>query len=274
MTFLQSIILGIIQGATEFIPISSSGHLVLIPHLFGWEIPKQDAFVFNVLVQVATLMAVFIYYAQDFIAISNSLIDSVFKKKNFDEPDSKLGLYLILATIPAGLVGIILNGFIENAFANPLTTAFFLFGTAILLVIAERAGKRKEKSLEHFGWKDALWIGCFQILALFPGISRSGATIAGGMLRDLGRRASARFSFLMAVPIMLAAGSKALFEFVRLPNTTENFPALFVGCIFAAFVGYLSIRWLLNFLSHRSYFTFSIYCVIFASINVVVYFVR
>jgi len=274
MTFLQTIILGIIQGATEFIPISSSGHLVLIPHLFGWDIPTQDAFVFNVLVQVATLAAVFVFFAQDFIDVGKALFDIVLKKRSLADPDVKLGLYLILATIPAGLVGIVLNGLIEDAFANPMTTALFLLGTAVLLVIAESAGKRKEKSFGHMEWKDALWIGCFQILALFPGISRSGATITGGMLRDLGRRASARFSFLMAVPIMLAAGSKALFEFIRLPNSTENFPALFVGCFFAAVVGYFSIRWLMKFLSHRSYFTFAIYCVVFAGINIVVYLVR
>ena len=274
MTLIQSIILGIIQGATEFIPISSSGHLVLIPHLLGWDIPAQDAFIFNVLVQVATLLAVLAYYGQDFMVIGKSLIEATFKTKDFNDPNTKLGLYLILATIPAGLVGILLNGLIEDAFGSPRTTAIFLFGTAILLVIAERSGRRKEKSLDHFNWKDALWIGCFQTLALFPGISRSGATITGGMLRNLGRRASARFSFLMAVPIMLAAGSKALFEFIRLPNTTENFPSLFVGCIFAAVVGYLSIRWLLNFLSHRSYYTFAIYCVIFASINIAVSLIR
>jgi undecaprenyl-diphosphatase len=274
MTLLQSIVLGIIQGATEFIPISSSGHLVLIPYLFNWNIPAQDAFVFNVLVQVATLAAVLIYYAKDFISIGKALLEAIFRTKSLADPDAKLGLYLIVATIPAGLAGIALNDLIENAFAHPLATAFFLFGTAALLVIAERAGKRQEKSFDHMDWKDALWIGCFQILALFPGLSRSGATITGGMLRNLGRRASARFSFLMAVPIMLAAGSKAMYEFISLPNTSENIPILLAGCIAAAIVGYFSIRWLLNFLSHRSYYPFAIYCVVFASINIVVFLVR
>ena len=274
MTLLQSILLGIVQGATEFIPVSSSGHLVLIPFLFKWNIPAQDAFIFDVLVQVATLIAVLVYYAKDFIAIGKALLNSIFRTKSFVDPDAKLGLYLILATIPAGLVGIAFNDLIENAFSNPLTTALFLFGTAALLVIAERVGKRQEKSLDHMNWKDSIWIGCFQILALFPGLSRSGATITGGMLRNFGRRTSARFSFLMAVPIMLAAGSKALYDLTQMPNTSENISILLAGCGVAAIVGYFSIRWLLQYLSHRSYFGFAIYCGIFASINIVVYLIR
>jgi undecaprenyl-diphosphatase len=274
LTLFQSILLGIIQGLTEFLPVSSSAHLVLVPNLLGWQIPAQDAFVFSVIVQVATLGAVIVYYWQDFFAIARSLILAVFKKGPFNDPDAKLGLYLILATIPAGIVGLALEHLIESVFDSPLATVLFLFGTATLLVIAERTGKRGDKSFDKMNWKSALWIGCFQVLALLPGISRSGATITGGMLRNLGRRASARFAFLMAVPIMLAAGLKATWEFVALPNTTEHFPIYLVGCIVAAIVGYFSIRWLLHFLSHRSYYAFAIYCVVFACINLAVIFAR
>lgn len=274
MTLLQSILLGIVQGATEFIPVSSSGHLVLIPFLFNWNIPTRDAFIFDVLVQVATLIAVLAYYAKDFLAIGKALLNSIFRTKTFADPDAKLGLYLILATIPAGLAGIAFNDLIQNAFANPSITSLCLFGTAALLVIAELVGKRQEKSLVHMNWKDSIWIGCFQILALFPGLSRSGSTITGGMLRDFGRRTSARFSFLMAVPIMLAAGSKAVYDFVQMPNTSENLSILLAGCVVAAIVGYFSIRWLLQYLSQRSYFVFAIYCGVFASINIVVYLIR
>jgi undecaprenyl-diphosphatase len=266
MTLLQSIILGIVQGATEFLPISSSGHVVLVPHLFGWNIPVQDAFIFNIMVQAATLIAVFSYFWQDISNIISSSWHALVKKQLFSDLDARLGLFIILATIPAGIVGITLNNFFEQIFANPLFAAIFLLGTAILLIIAERAGKR-DRTLDDINWKDVLWIGAFQILALLPGISRSGATITGGMLKDFDRPAAARFSFLISIPLMMAAGAKATYEFIALPNTAAAVPIYLAGCIAAAIVGYLSIKWLMRFLNERSLYWFAGYCVVFATIN-------
>ncbi len=266
MTIIQSIILGIIQGATEFLPISSSGHLVLVPHLLGWDIPAQDAFVFDVLVQVATLIAVFAYYWNDLIGIVHATVNGIRHKQPFAEPQARLGLYLIIATVPAGLAGLMFSETFERAFGSPRATSFFLLGTAGLLLIAERAGKRSRTS-EDIGWKDALWIGAFQILALFPGISRSGATITGGMLKDLNRSTAARFSFLMSVPIMLAAGLIATLRLAQLPHAFTLLPTYSAGFVTAAIVGYLSIRWLIKFLTQRPLYIFAIYCVVFAGIN-------
>ena len=157
----------------------------------------------------------------------------------------------------------------ERAFGSPRATSFFLLGTAGLLLVAERAGKRTRSS-EDIGWKDALWIGAFQILALFPGVSRSGATITGGMLKDLNRSTAARFSFLMSIPIMLAAGLIANLRLAQLPHVFTLLPTYSAGFVTAAVVGYLSIRWLIKFLTQRPLYIFAIYCVVFAGINLLV----
>ncbi len=194
MTIFQSILLGIVQGLTEFLPISSSGHLVIVPHLLGWQIPAGDAFVFDVLVQVATLLAVFTYFWKDIVAILKAFFTGILNRQPFADPLAREGWFIILATIPAGVIGLALKNSVEAAFTSLTATAIFLFVTAVLLLIAERAGKRI-RNINNLGWKDAVWIGLFQALAIFPGVSRSGATITGGMTRDLGRSDSARVSF-------------------------------------------------------------------------------
>jgi len=269
MTFIQAIILGIVQGLTEFLPISSSGHLVLIPHLFGWEIPAQDAFIFDVLVQVATLIAVFAYFWTDIILISRLTFQDLIQKRPSAHPESRLAWLLVLATIPAAIIGLLFNGAFEQAFGSPQIVSIFLLITAALLVAAERIGKR-QRALDKIDWMDAIWIGIFQILALFPGISRSGATITGGMVRDFDRPSSARFSFLMSIPIMVAAGLFAVVELFRTPHFMELLPTFIAGFVVAAVVGYLSIRWLLNFLNQKSLYIFAIYCTIFGLLNLLV----
>ncbi len=265
MSLLQSIILGIIQGLTEFLPISSSAHLVLTPYILRWQIPAQDAFVFDVLVQVATLIAVFAYFWKDIIQIICAVWHGLVQRKPFDTSESRLGWFIILASIPAGLIGLLLKDIVEQAFASPALTAVFLLCTACLLVVAERVGKRTV-ALEQLTWKDALWIGFFQALAIFPGLSRSGATITGGMTRNLQRPAAARFSFLISIPIMLAAGLLAMKDLLELPNWSASIPVMTAGFIASAIVGYLSIRWLLKFLNSRPLYIFAVYCVILAAI--------
>lgn len=260
MTILQSLLLGIIQGLTEFLPVSSSAHLVLVPYLLNWQIPAQDAFVFDVLVQVATLAGVIAYFWKDLLNIAAAFLGGLAKRQPFADPQARLGWYLILATIPAGLAGLTIKDLVEQAFASPKAVALFLFVTAALLLVAERIGKR-QRSLADFNWKDALWMGCAQAIAIFPGISRSGATITGGMTRDLQRPEAARFSFLMSIPIMLAAGLLAFKDMLELPNFSALLPTFLPGFIASGVVGYLSIRWLLGYLTRRPLYIFSIYCV-------------
>jgi undecaprenyl-diphosphatase len=260
MTLFQSIFLGIIQGLTEFLPVSSSGHLVIVPHLFGWDIPPADAFVFDVLVQVATLVGVFAYFWHDLISIARATLRASRDGKPFSTSQSRLGWYIFFATLPAGWIGLVFRNQIKEIFNSAILTALFLLLTATLLFIGERIG-RNNRPLDSLNWKDAVFIGAFQALALFPGVSRSGATITGAMTRDLERPAAARFSFLMSIPIMLAAGLVATVELLKVPHLAELLPVFIPGFIAAAVVGYLAIGWLLGFLARRPLYVFAIYCI-------------
>jgi len=273
MTILQSILLGIIQGLTEFLPISSSGHLVIVPYLFNWHIPAEEGFVFDVLVQLGTLLAVIVYFRKDLYRIILGVINGLLHKKPFAEPDSRLGWLLVLATIPAIVAGLLFKDLVERAFASPVAAALFLLVTAAFLVIAERLGKRN-RPLESVTWLDALIAGLFQAVSLFPGISRSGSTITGGMLRGLDRPSAARFSFLMSVPVMIGAGVLAVKDLLQTPNFSMQIPSLVVGFVAAAIVGYLAIHWLLAFLGKRPLYLFAIYCLVVSIVVLLVSYLR
>jgi undecaprenyl-diphosphatase len=268
MTPIHTLILGIIQGLTEFLPVSSSGHLVLVPYLLGWHFPEHDAFIFNVLVQVATLVAVIVYFLRDLIHILDAFLQGIWIRKPFATLEARMGWYLILATIPAGIVGLVLKDFFESIFNNPVGVAFFLLITALLLIIAERIGKG-ERVLPSITWLDALWMGIFQAAAILPGVSRSGSTISGGRMRGLDRAAAARFSFLMSIPIMLAAGLLATLDLIKMPNLNQLWLTFLPGFIAAAVVGYLSIHWLLHFLMRGKLYGFAIYCAAISIITLV-----
>lgn len=261
MTILQAIILGIVQGMTEFLPVSSSGHLVIVPHIFGWQIPDKETFVFDVLVQLGTLLAVIVYFRDDLLSILRAWFHGVVSGKYFEDHQAKMGWYLLLATLPAGIAGLLLKDQVEQAFTNLTATAWFLLGTALMLFFAELVGRRN-RSLEKLTWVDSLWMGIFQALALFPGVSRSGATITAGMTRNLERPAAARFSFLMAVPVMLAAGVLAMVDLFSISNLASFLPSMLAGFVVAALVGYLSIRWLLDYLANHPLYYFAIYLLI------------
>jgi undecaprenyl-diphosphatase len=205
------------------------------------------------------------YFWKDFYVILRGVIRGIRHRRPFETQPARLGWYILLSTIPAGFAGLLLRDVIEQAFSNSIWTAVALYCTALLLVIAERIGNRQRR-LENLTWLDALVIGTFQILALFPGLSRSGSTIAGGMSRDLDRPAAARFSFLMAVPIMLVAGLTALIDLIQVPDLGVLLPIFVPGFIAAAVVGYLAIGWLLSFLTRYSLYYFAIYCVAVGSI--------
>jgi undecaprenyl-diphosphatase len=261
VSLLQSLILGIIQGITEFLPISSSAHLVLIPHLLGWKIPEAQVFPFDVLVQLGTLIAVILYFWKDLWQILKGFFQGLIERKPFGSENARLGWYLILATIPAGLAGVLIKDQVEAAFNSPTATAIFLFVTALFLVLAELVGKRS-RPLSDVKWVDALWVGVFQAISLFPGISRSGSTITGGMTRNLDRPSAARFSFLMSVPVMLGAGLVSFKDALQMPGFSDFLPVLAVGFTAALLVGYLVIHWLLSYLNKGSLYIFAVYCVI------------
>ena len=273
MNFIQAIILGIVQGLTEFLPISSSAHLVIVPYLFNWTLDPDRAFVFNVLIQLGTLVAVIFYFWSDLVAIVRAVIDGIKAKATLKEADSRLGWWIVLGTIPAGLAGLLLKDRVEAVFDSPVITAILLLGTAALLVLAELFSK-KEKSLDELTWQDTLIVGVFQALAIFPGISRSGATISGGLLKGYTREAAARFSFLLSIPIMLAAGLLSVIDLVQAEFFLDFLPTLVVGFVVAGVIGYLSIRWLLNYVKKNSFYGFAIYCVVISAVTLIVSVIR
>lgn len=265
MTTFQAFILGIIQGITEFLPISSSGHLVLTPYLLKWQIPEEQVFIFDVLVQFGSLVAVILYFRKDLWSIITGTFTALGKPKPFQKPEVRLGFSILLASIPAIIFGLLLKDQVSEAFNNPMFTVLALAFTAFLLLMAERIGTRS-KQMEEIGWLDALVIGTFQVLALFPGVSRSGSTITGGMMRNIGRRAAARFSFLMAIPVMIGATALATLDLLNVPSFEEFIIPVLVGFITAAIVSYLSIHWLLNFLTNHSLYYFSIYLILITTL--------
>ncbi len=269
MTIMQALILGIIQGVTEFLPVSSSAHLVIAPYLFGWKIPQEEIFPFDVLVQLGTLLAVIVYFRRDLWEIIRAVIIGIKDRRPFADPQARLGWYILLATVPAGIFGLLVKNLVEQAFNSPRATAFFLFGTALILILAELFGRRT-RGLDSLTWKDALWIGLAQAVSVYPGISRSGSTIAGGMLRKLERPSAARLSFLMMIPVMLAAGFLSLLDLHKVPNFSSFLPSIVTGFITAAVVGYLAIRWLLRFLGKRPLYIFAIYCAIVAVLTLTI----
>jgi undecaprenyl-diphosphatase len=270
MTIIQAIILGIVQGATEFLPISSSAHLVLVPWALGWKLDPQSAFVFDVLVQLGTLLAVIAFIWGDLTNLLRAAALGLWEREPFKRPGSRLAWLLVLASLPAAVAGIALKDPVGEAFSNPLAVSALLLLNAGIMAAAEllqrlrtrtvTAKGRSIESISKIGMVDALTMGLMQAFALFPGISRSGSTISGGLARNLERATAARFSFLMSVPIMLAAGSIALVDLIQIHGAIEQIPGLLAGFITAGLVGYFSIRWLLGYLADHSMFVFVIYC--------------
>lgn len=264
MTFLQSIILGIVQGLTEFLPISSSAHLVLLPYLLNWRIPEEQLFPFDVLVQLGTFVALVYYYREDLWVIIKAVFKGIASGKPFAELEARIGWLTLLASVPAGIVGLTLRKLIEDTFTNPALTAVFLFITAAFLVLGEVFGK-KEREIDDLNWKDALWIGGFQAISLLPGVSRSGSTITGGMTRNLKRKTAGQFAFLMAIPAFAGAGLIGVMEMLAIPDLKTFLPVMTTGFLIAAIVGFFAISWLIKYINSHSLLPFAGYCLLLGS---------
>jgi undecaprenyl-diphosphatase len=270
MNFIDAIILGIVQGLTEFIPVSSTAHLFITSHLLG--LPSDNlTFSFNVIIQLGTVLAMLSFFWKDIWQIVKAFLLGIKNKKPFEDFYSRLGWLIIVATIPALIVGFLLQDFVKQMSADSLLWAGIrLLVTAILLFVVEYFDK-KNRTLESATWVDALTVGLFQVLAIFPGASRSGSTMAGAMFRGFDRPSAARFAFLMSAPILLAAGIYESIEVITLPNTSEFLPILITGFVTSAIVGWISIKWLLYYLKNHSLYIFAGYCLI---AGIVVLFLR
>lgn len=276
MDILQSFLLGIVQGLTEFIPVSSTAHLILVPWLLRWDTKPDFAtfkFVFDILVQLGTLAAVIAYFWKDLLNIVGAVLGGLARGKPFEATEARLGWLIVVATIPVVVVGLLFKDFFESLHNSPVIVAAILIATAGLLLVSEQMG-RQMRGLDSLTWLDAVVVGLAQSLALFPGVSRSAATISGGLIRDLERPAAARFSFLMSIPALLAASAVAVRDLVALPNFTVYLPPLALGFLAAAVVGFASIRWLLNYLAGHPLNLFAWYRIAAGVLCVIVYFVR
>ena len=261
MSLIQALLLGLLQGSTEFLPVSSSGHLVLVPWMLGWPAPGLP---FDVLVHWGTAFAVVGYFWQDWVALLRGG-RSALRSRSLADPQARLLALLLVATVPAVLLGGLCESFFERMFARPVAAAGFLLVTAGVLVLGELTLRRRptrEKGAA-LSWMDALLIGLAQAAAIFPGISRSGSTIAAGMGRGLGRESAARFSFLLAAPIILGAGAVQLMDLAQSGGLVAQAPVLAVGFLAALLSGLGCIHFLLRYLRRRSLYPFALYCALF-----------
>lgn len=252
MGIVQIVTLAIIQGLTEFLPISSSAHLVLVPYFTGW---KDQGLEFDVALHIGSLVAVLIYFRQDLLLISSAWFDSVIKRKHSQE--SRLAWGILLGTIPAGLVGLAFSDFIEHNLRIPLVVAITTLFYAVLLGAADIFGKR-ERGEYSLTWKEMVLIGCGQALALIPGTSRSGITMTVGLFLGLTRTAAARFSFLLSVPIIALAGAHDGLKMLKNP-TNVDWQAMALGMVVSAITAYICIAFLLKWLSRAGMMPFVIY---------------
>ncbi|WP_050636090.1 undecaprenyl-diphosphate phosphatase [Candidatus Stoquefichus sp. SB1] len=268
MDLLQNIlvygILGAIQGFSEPIPISSSGHLVIFKSIFqhfGWSFPTTDI-TFEVLVNTGSLLAIMFYYRKDIARLFMSFFSYIFKADKRDEvlPDFRYCMLLIVATIPAAIGGVLLNDYIENAFSNVKLVGCTLLVTAVFLMLIHKYGYKGNRTKRKLNLWDALRMGCFQLVALLPGISRSGSTITGGMLGGLEQKTARDFSFFMFMPVSLGAIVLKLKDFIASPTLTTLWLPYLIAFIISGVVTYLALQLLFSILNKRKMNYFSAYC--------------
>jgi undecaprenyl-diphosphatase len=260
MTLLQAVILGIVQGLTEFLPISSTAHIRIVPALFGWHFyngsTNDPGAPFTAVVQLGTTLAIVLYFWRELLHVTVAWFRGLYDRSVRGTLEYKLGWYLILATIPVGVFGLIFSDQIETGARNLWLIATTLIALAGLLYAAEKVGRR-DREEEQINTTDAVVVGTAQALALIPGASRSGTTITAGLFRGLDREAAARFSFLLSIPAVVLSGAYEAFT-----TGDENSPGaglIGVAVVFAFIVGLASIHWLMRWLTKHSTFVFIYY---------------
>ena len=275
ISYFQALVLGLLQGIAELFPISSLGHSVVLPRLLGWDIHQNDDYFLTFLVatHLATALVLLGFFAGDWARILRGLGRSLRDREiRADDTDAKLGWLLVVATIPAGLLGLALEHPLRKVFASPQSAAVFIALNGVLLYgaerlrrgapVIERAGPQGDERIAHrMSFRSALAVGSAQALALIPGFSRSGATMGGGLLVGLSNEDAARFSFLLATPIIGAAAVLKLPELMGSQGDHVRGQAL-VGALGAALTAYLSVRFLLRFFETNRLTPFAVYCVV------------
>lgn len=274
MDIIQAIIMGMVQGLTEFLPVSSSAHLVIAPELLG----TQSSLAFDTLLHVGTLVAVIGYFWKDITSMIKSFVSSLldiprgkFKEGMADDPYKRLAWLVVVGTIPAGLMGVLLKSKFEALFNSVTIVGFFLLVTGVILWgsewIAKRNIDKKGKDVKEVSFTNSLVIGVFQGLAIAPGISRSGSTIAAGLFSGLERKLAARYSFLLSIPAILGA---ALIQAKDIVSFDANTEVLIAGFLSAAIFSYLAVKFMMGYIQKHSLNIFAIYCWIVGALTIII----
>ncbi|GAB4360241.1 MAG: undecaprenyl-diphosphatase UppP [Bryobacter sp.] len=270
MPITQAVVLAIVQGFTEFLPISSSAHLFLVPWLLGWPDQGLD---FDIALHIGTLIAVLIYFFRDWLQVTGHALGQKWGNNEELAQAPKLFWYLVVASLPAGVVGLLLKDWIETQLRSPFVMGTTLIVVGVLLYCGERVGSRSR----HIGQTtlaDSFLIGCSQALALIPGTSRSGITITTGLLRGMTRGAAARFSFLLSTPIIAASGMKSVYDLSKQGLSAEMLTPFLVGIVVSAITGLAVITFFLNYLKKRSLNLFVAYRIFFGILIIALAVVR
>jgi undecaprenyl-diphosphatase len=269
VSFLEAIVLGIVQGLTEFLPISSTGHLRIVPAFLGWADPGAA---FTAVTQLGTMAAVLIYFRRDLLRIARAWVRSLGERRGLRlpaDPDARMGWYILLGTVPISVFGVAFQDQIETGARDLTLIAIALIALGLVLLAAEAVGPRR-RGMEALELRDGIVVGFAQAAALVPGVSRSGATISAGLFLGLDRPTAARFSFLLSVPAVVLSG---VFELISILDGTAHDDSgpvsLAVATLLAFVVGYASIAWLLRFLATHSTAVFVAYRVVLGTVVLV-----
>ena len=266
---IQAIVLGIVQGLTEFLPVSSSGHLIVVPELLGWDDPFIESLAFSVMLHVATLLALLVYFRSDWLRLIPAGLATLRDRSFRDDPDRRLAWLLAASTIPAVIVGVLFNDVIENAFREPRIVAMTLVAGAVVLWAGDRLGSRS-RPISGLTFPMAIGIGAAQALALVPGVSRSGISISAGLFAGLDREAAARFAFLMATPITAGAGIWELRTILAGEAGVElPLVPLLAGMLASLLAGLVAISVLMRYLRSHGVGVFVAYRIALAALVVV-----
>ena len=279
VTFVQAMLLAVLQGVSELFPVSSLGHTVLIPALLRWNVDEssESFLAFVVVLHLGTALALIAFYRRDWIAIVRAFAASVVRGRLSDDADERTAWLLIAGTIPVGILGVLFQSAVKSLFASPIPVSLFLLANGFLMLFGEWLRKRQHadpsrsyRRLEQLTPKEGVFVGLMQSLALLPGISRSGSAIVAGLLRDLHHDAAARYSFLLATPVILAA---SLLEIPTLfaPDAHVALVQAAAGCVVAGLTAYASVAFLTRWFRHNDLGPFAWYCVAAGTLSFVLF---
>ena len=276
MSLFQVLVLALLQGVTELFPVSSLGHTVILPRLLGWNVDQADPtfLAFVVLLHVGTASALVIYFWRDWLAIVRAVLRSVIEGRMHGTADERLGWRLIAGTVPAGLIGVLFQKQVQSLFANPRAAAGFLVINGVIMFAGERVRRRaiafeaERTRLDSLTIRSAVGIGSAQVLALLPGISRSGSTIVAGLLANLTHEAAARFAFLLATPIIFGAGVLKIPDLFT-PVARQHLPVYLLGGLAAGIAAFLSVAYLMRYFRVGRLDPFAYYCAAFGIVSLI-----